>query len=68
MNDVANYSFVNFLMNDKRFPKLIEPLKKGAAFDKTFSEAFAGSPAQLADAWVKKPGIKVRPGTKAKKS
>ncbi|MEY4176634.1 MAG: hypothetical protein RLY70_208 [Planctomycetota bacterium] len=68
MNDVANYSFVNFLMNDKRFSKLIEPLKKGAAFDKTFSEAFAGSPGQVAEAWVKKPGIKTRPATKAKKS
>lgn len=68
-NDVANYSFVQYLMNDgKRFPKLLDQLRQGTAFDKAFADAFGGSPAQLADAWVRKPGVKARPGTKAKKS
>jgi hypothetical protein len=69
INDIVNYSYVNYLMNDgKRFPKLIDQLKQGIAFDKAFSESFGGSPEQVAEAWVKKPGVKARPAPKGKKT
>lgn len=69
MNDIVNYSYVNFLMNDgKRFPKLLDQLKQGVAFDKAFSDSFGGSPEQVAEAWVKKPGVKARPTPKGKKT
>ncbi|MFO0904848.1 MAG: c-type cytochrome domain-containing protein [Pirellulales bacterium] len=65
MNEVANYAYVTFLMNDRRFPKLLDQLKTGAAFDKAFSETFGGSPGQVAEAWVKR-GAKPKPAGKAK--
>lgn len=69
LNDIANYSYVNFLMNDgKRFSKLLDQLKQGVAFDKAFPDAFGGNPAQVAEAWIKKPGVKTRPATKGKKN
>jgi mono/diheme cytochrome c family protein len=54
--DIASYSFVKFLMADsKRFGALVEGLRKGGDFTKTFSESYGGSPAQATAAWVRKP-------------
>jgi len=64
-NEVANFSYVSFLMNDRRFPKFLDQLKAGTAFEKAFTETYGGSPAQVADQWVKK-GVKIKPTTKGK--
>jgi hypothetical protein len=41
-------------MNDKRrFSVLLNDLRKGEDFDKSFSAAYGGSPSQLAAAWAR---------------
>ncbi len=53
--DVAAYSYVKFLMADgKRFQALVDGLRKGGEFNKTFSDIYGGSPAQATQAWVRK--------------
>jgi hypothetical protein len=53
--DIASYSFVKFLMADKRYNVLLEGLRKGGEFNKVFSDTYGGSPAQATAAWVRKP-------------
>ena len=65
MNEVANYAYVAFLMNDRRFPKFLEQVKSGVPFEKAFSETFGGSAGQVAEAWVKR-GVKPKPTGKTK--
>ena len=51
-SDIASYSFVKSLMkNSKSFNKLLSALRRGEEFNKSFSQAYGGSPAQLAGAW-----------------
>ncbi|WP_425618936.1 c-type cytochrome domain-containing protein [Anatilimnocola sp. NA78] len=53
--DIAAYSFVRSLMTDSRkFQILVDNLRKGGEFNKTFSEVYGGSPAQLTAAWAPK--------------
>jgi len=56
--DIAAYSYVKFLMADRKFPTLVETLRKGGEFNKSFSDIFGGSPAQVTQAWVRKAGSK----------
>jgi hypothetical protein len=54
--DVCSYSFVKFLMSDaRRFSSLLEGLRKGGEFAKTFADAYGGPPAQLAATWARNP-------------
>ena len=54
--DIASYSFVKFLMaQPKQHQKLIDDLRKGGDFGKAFTDAYGGSPSQLAELWVRKP-------------
>jgi hypothetical protein len=51
-NDIASYSFVEFLMKDrKRFDKLLNALRAGKDFDKSFSSVYGGSAEQIASRW-----------------
>jgi mono/diheme cytochrome c family protein len=53
--DVAAYSYVKHLMGDsRRFQALVDGLRKGGEFNKTFSEVYGGSPAQVTQVWVRK--------------
>jgi len=53
--DVAAYSYVKHLMGDsRRFQALVDGLRKGGEFNKTFSEVYGGSPAQVTQLWVRK--------------
>jgi hypothetical protein len=54
--DIASYNYLKFLMaQSKQYLKLVDDLRKGADFNKAFSAAYGGSPAQLAEVWVRKP-------------
>lgn len=51
-NDIASYSFVEFLMKDrKRFDQLLNALRGDKSFDKSFSSIYGGSPEQVAGRW-----------------
>lgn len=53
--DIAAYSYVKHLMSDsRRFQALVDGLRKGGEFNKTFSDVYGGSPAQVTQAWVRK--------------
>jgi mono/diheme cytochrome c family protein len=53
--DIAAYSYVKHLMADgRRFPALVDALRKGGEFNKSFSEIYGGSPAQVTQTWVRK--------------
>jgi len=53
--DICSFGFVKFLMENRRFPSMIDALRKGGDFPKVFAEAFGGTPDQLAAAWVRSP-------------
>jgi hypothetical protein len=54
--DICSFSFVKFLMSDtRRFQSLLDGLRKGGEFTKSFSETYGGSPAQVAKIWITKP-------------
>jgi len=55
MSDICSFSFVKFLMADRKFVNLMEALRKGGDFKKVFSETFGGTPEQLATVWVRNP-------------
>ena len=46
MSDICSFSFVKFLMADRRFVNLMEGLRKGGDFKKIFSETFGATPDQ----------------------
>jgi mono/diheme cytochrome c family protein len=53
--DVCSFSFAKYLMADaRRFKILMDGLKKGGEFTKTFDAAY-GPPAQAAAAWARNP-------------
>ncbi len=53
--DIAAYSYVKHLMSDsRRFQALVDGLRKGGEFTKTFSDVYGGSPAQVTQVWVRK--------------
>ncbi|WP_202921039.1 c-type cytochrome domain-containing protein [Anatilimnocola aggregata] len=53
--DIAAYSFVRTLMADsRRFQMLVDALRKGGDFTKSFSDVYGGSPAQVTAAWAPK--------------
>ncbi|HZN35865.1 MAG TPA: c-type cytochrome domain-containing protein [Pirellulaceae bacterium] len=53
--DICSYNFAKFLMSDgRRFRILMDGLKKGGDFAKTFEGAY-GPPAQVAAAWARNP-------------
>jgi hypothetical protein len=63
--DIANYSFVRWLMSDsRRFDGLLAGLRKGQDFTQTFSASYGGSPAQLSANWAVKGAIVKRPTKK----
>jgi len=55
MSDICSFSFVKFLMGDRKFTNLIDGLRKGGDFKKIFSDAYGATPEQLAALWVRKP-------------
>jgi hypothetical protein len=60
--DIANFSFVRYLMNDsKKYDQLLTGLKNGQDFTQTFSNVYKGSPAQLSVMWAQKGAITKRP-------
>ena len=59
--DIANFSFVRWLMKDKRFDELMSGLRKGQDFTQTFAAVYNATPAQLSTAWVAKGAIVKRP-------
>jgi hypothetical protein len=53
--DLASYGFVKLLMTDaRRFRTLIQGLRDGQDFAATCTEAYGGSPAQVAEIWYKR--------------
>jgi hypothetical protein len=53
---IASYSFVKFLMADARkYPILLDDLRKGGDFAQVFPAVYGGTPSQLTVAWVRKP-------------
>lgn len=53
--DIAAYSYLKHLMGDSRkFQILVDNLRKGGEFNKTFSEVYGGSPAQVTQLWISK--------------
>src|SRR5207248_1370468 len=53
-SDICSYSFVRYLMSDaKRFNGLLDSLRKGDDFKKSFAAAYGGEPEQLSLAWVR---------------
>lgn len=55
--DIAAYSYLKHLMGDTRkFQMLVDNLRKGGEFTKTFSEIYGGSPAQVTQTWIAKAG------------
>ena len=57
--DLAAYSYVKHLMSDtRRFQALVDGLRKGGEFNKTFSDIYGGSPAQVTQGWVRKAATK----------
>ncbi|MBW8883679.1 MAG: hypothetical protein JF612_02650, partial [Planctomycetia bacterium] len=55
MSDICSFSFVKFLMADRKFVNLLEGLRKGGDFKKVFGETFGGTPEQVAAIWIRKP-------------
>lgn len=54
--DIAAYSFVKFLMNDnRRYHQLLDGLRKGGDFAQLFPQVYGAGPAQVAQAWARKP-------------
>ena len=52
--DILSYGFVEFLMKDAgRFQKLLASLRGSQDFEKAFSAAYSGSPAQAAAIWAR---------------
>jgi mono/diheme cytochrome c family protein len=66
--DLCAFSFVKFLMADaSKYQKVLGELRKGADFNAAFSSTFGGSPAQLTQAWSRKPPmLSKRPAGKKK--
>jgi hypothetical protein len=54
-SDVCSFSFAKFLMTNRGFPNLIDLLRKGGDFKKSFNEAIGATPEQMAAAWVRNP-------------
>lgn len=55
--DIAAYSYLKHLMGDgRKFQILVDNLRKGGEFNKTFSEVYGGSPAQVTQTWIAKAG------------
>ena len=66
--DICSYSFVKFLMTDsKRFNSLLDHLRKGGEFAKSFSDTYGAAPNQLCDAWIRKPPSRSVPAKKTGK-
>ena len=40
--------------DSRRFQALVDGLRKGGEFTKTFSDVYGGSPAQVTQVWVRK--------------
>ena len=53
--DICAFSFMKFLMADRKFANLIDALRKGTDFNKAFSEMFGSKPEQLAATWARNP-------------
>ena len=41
----------------KSFPKLLDAMRKGTAFDAAFAGTYRGAPAQVAEVWVKQAAL-----------
>ena len=66
--DIASYSFVKYLMADsRRFPVLLDQLRKGGDFAKAFPEVYGASPNAFCDAWARKPPSRSVPAKKVGK-
>jgi hypothetical protein len=51
---VVSYSFVQFLMKDsRRYKKVLNALRDGQPFATSFSDAYNGSPSQVAAIWAR---------------
>ncbi len=55
MSDICSFSFVKFLMGDRKFTNLLEGLRKGGDFKKVFGESFGATPEQVAAVWIRNP-------------
>jgi hypothetical protein len=55
LSDICSFSFVKFLMGDRKFSNLMDSLRKGGDFKKVFGETFGATPEQLAASWVRTP-------------
>lgn len=55
VGEVGYYGFVNYLMSNKAYPKLMDALRKGVPFDQAFSATYGGSPDQAVAMWAKAP-------------
>jgi hypothetical protein len=55
MSDICSFSFVKFLMGERKFTNLLEGLRKGGDFKKVFSDSFGATPEQVAAVWVRNP-------------
>jgi hypothetical protein len=53
--DICSFSFVKFLMADRKFANLMEGLRKGGDFKKVFNDALGATPEQVAAVWVRNP-------------
>jgi mono/diheme cytochrome c family protein len=53
--DICSFSFTKFLMADRRFPNLLDGLRKGGEFKTTFSQTFGASPEELTKTWIRNP-------------
>ena len=55
MSDICSFSFVKFLMSDRKITNLLEGLRKGGDFKKVFSDSFGATPDLLTAIWIRKP-------------
>ncbi|MCE9527035.1 MAG: hypothetical protein K8R36_13375, partial [Planctomycetales bacterium] len=63
--DIASYSFVKFLMADgKRFQSMLDKLRSGGDFAKSFQEVYGKTPNALCEMWVLKPPSRSVPAKK----
>ncbi|MFN0017282.1 MAG: c-type cytochrome domain-containing protein [Pirellulaceae bacterium] len=63
--DIASYSFVKFLMTDgKRFQAVLDKLRGGGDFAKSFQEVYGKTPNALCEMWVLKPPSRSVPAKK----
>ena len=63
--DIASYSFVKFLMADgKRFQAMLDKLRGGGDFSKSFQEVYGKTPNALCEMWVLKPPSRSVPAKK----